>query len=177
MPRDHPFEDGTHTTQASHSISHMACIRGGHTDPSLSRKPRPRAFSPWDSTSQALEAPTIPTSEGGVPSNPPQRWYLTQRPPASPPPEPSVHRTPTKKVRTSGPRESSRHSQPDPRAPFDSHYPSGMPQEAIIKRPMVTVPPIESNSHCRARPFHFKLYFDLEVMRQQPKLRDSFRLL
>ncbi|RVW22742.1 hypothetical protein CK203_099373 [Vitis vinifera] len=29
-----------------------------------------------------------------------------------------------------------------------------MPQEAIIKRPMVTVPPIESNSHCRARPFH-----------------------
>ncbi|RVW18720.1 hypothetical protein CK203_098124 [Vitis vinifera] len=44
-------------------------------------------------------------------------------------------------------------------------------------RPMVTVPPIEGNSHCRARPFHFKLYFDLEVMRQQPKLRDSFRLL
>ena len=42
---------------------------------------------------------------------------------------------------------------------------------------MVTAPPIEENSDCRARPFHFELYFDLEVMRQQQELRDSFRLL
>ena len=45
----------------------MARIREGHTDSSLSRNPRPRAFSPQDSTSQAPEAPTIPSSEGGCP--------------------------------------------------------------------------------------------------------------
>ena len=42
---------------------------------------------------------------------------------------------------------------------------------------MVTVPPIEGNSDCRARPFHFEIYFDLEAMRQQVELRNLFRLL
>ncbi|RVW66388.1 Retrovirus-related Pol polyprotein from transposon 17.6 [Vitis vinifera] len=126
---------------------------------------------------QAPEVPTIPSSDGRVPSNPPQRQYKTWRPPTSPLPESSVHRTPTKRVRTSGPRESSRHSQPDPRAPFNSQRSSGMSPEAIIKRPMVIAPPIQGNSYCRARPFHFELYFDLEVMRQQSELRDSFGLL
>ena len=42
---------------------------------------------------------------------------------------------------------------------------------------MVIAPPIEGNSNYRARPFHFELYFDLEVMQQQPELRDSFGLL
>ena len=56
-PYDHPFEETTHIeseathTRASKSISHMACIKGGHTDSSLSRNPRLRAFLPWDSTS------------------------------------------------------------------------------------------------------------------------------
>ena len=57
-------------TWASHSISDMARIGGGHTDSSLSRNLRPRASSPQDSTSQAPEALTIPSSEGGVSSNP-----------------------------------------------------------------------------------------------------------
>ena len=42
---------------------------------------------------------------------------------------------------------------------------------------MVIQLPIEDNTYCRARPFHFELYFDIEDMRQQPELRDSFRLL
>ena len=42
---------------------------------------------------------------------------------------------------------------------------------------MVTALPIEGNSDCRARSFHFELYFNIEAMRQQPDLRDSFRLL
>ncbi|KAL6325126.1 hypothetical protein AAG906_022693 [Vitis piasezkii] len=42
---------------------------------------------------------------------------------------------------------------------------------------MVTAQPIEGDLDCRARPFHFELYFDLEVMRQQPELRNSFGLL
>ena len=155
----------------------MARIKGGHTDPSLSREQRPRAFSPQYSTFQAPEAPTVPSSEGGVSSNPPQHRYETRRPPTSPPLEPSVCHTPTKRARTSGPGESSRHSQPDPRAPTNSQRSSSISPEAIIKRPMVTAPPIEGNSDYRARPFNSKLYFDLEAIRQQPELRDSFGLL
>ena len=82
-------------------------------------------------------------------------------------PESSIRRTLAKRVRTSGPEESFRPSQPDPRAPTDSQRPSRMLPKAIIKWPMVTAPPIEGNSYCRARSFHSELYFDLEVMRQQ----------
>ena len=60
---------------------------------------------------------------------------------------------------------------------MDSQHPSGIAPEAIIKRPMVTAPPIEGNSDCRARSFHSELYFDNEAMRQQLNLRDSFGLL
>ncbi|KAL6331738.1 hypothetical protein AAG906_016734 [Vitis piasezkii] len=42
---------------------------------------------------------------------------------------------------------------------------------------MVTAPPIEGNSDCRARPFHSELYFEIEAIRQQSELRDSFGLL
>ena len=73
----------------------------------------------------------------------------------------------------------SRHSQPEPQASAvtDSQHPSDISPEAIIKRLIVIAPPIEGNSDCRARPFHFELYFDIEAMREQPELRDSFRLL
>ncbi|KAL6342188.1 hypothetical protein AAG906_006802 [Vitis piasezkii] len=127
------FQFTTHTTRASYSISNIAHIRGGHIDPSLSREPRPRASLPRDSTYQAPQALTVPSFEGGVPSNPSQRRYETWRPPTSPPLEPSVRRIPPKRARTLGPGE--------------------------------------------ARPFHSELYFDIEVMRQQPELRDSFGLL
>ena len=112
----------------------------------------------------------MPSSEGGVPSNPPQHRYEMRRPPTTPGTtssrlESSVRHTPTKRARTLGLGESSRPSQPDPRAPANSQRPFGMSLEAIIKRPMVTAPPIEGNSNCRARPFHYELYFDLEVIR------------
>ena len=42
---------------------------------------------------------------------------------------------------------------------------------------MVTQPPIEGNLDCRARPFHSEICFDMKTFRQQPELRDSFRLL
>ncbi|RVW87078.1 hypothetical protein CK203_048388 [Vitis vinifera] len=38
-------------------------------------------------------------------------------------------------------------------------------------------PPIEGNLDCRDRSFHSETYFDIEALRQQPELRDSFRLL
>ncbi|RVX11547.1 hypothetical protein CK203_015785 [Vitis vinifera] len=70
-----------------------------------------------NSTSQAPQAPTVPSSEGEVPSNPPQCRYATRRPSTSPPLEPSVL--------------------------ADSQRPSDISPEVIIKRPMVTAPSIE----------------------------------
>ena len=131
----------------------------------MSREPRPRASFPQDSTFQAPEAPIIPSVECGVPSNPPQHRYEMRRPPISPHLEPSLRRTPVKRARTLSLGELSRHSQPDPRAPTDSQRPSRISPEAIIERPMVTAPPIEGNSDYRAKPFHFELYFDLEVIK------------
>ncbi|KAL6310793.1 hypothetical protein AAG906_017304 [Vitis piasezkii] len=95
----------------------MTRIRGGHTDPSVSRETKPRASSPQDS-SQAPEAPIIPSSKGGAP-------VVT-----------------------------------------DSQHPFDISPEAIIKRLIVTAPPIEGNSDCRVIPFHFELYFDIEAMRE-----------
>ena len=150
----------------------MVHPKEGYTNSSLTR----------DSTSQALEAVSIPPSEGGMPSSPPQRRYETRRPSTTPGMtslclESSVRRPPAKRARTSHLGESSRPSQPDPRASTESQLPFDMSLEAIIKWPMIIMPPIESNSDCRAQPFHSELYFDLEVMCQQPKLWDSFGLL
>ncbi|KAL6345679.1 hypothetical protein AAG906_017415 [Vitis piasezkii] len=44
-------------------------------------------------------------------------------------------------------------------------------------RPMIAGPPIEGNLDCRDRSFHSETWFDVEALRQQPELRDSFRLL
>ncbi|WJZ81264.1 hypothetical protein VitviT2T_001113 [Vitis vinifera] len=52
-----------------------------------------------------------------------------------------------------------------------------MTPEVVIKRLMVTQPPIEGNLNCRARPFHSELYFDTTTFRLQPELKDSFHLL
>ena len=171
MSHGQPFKE---VTYSSRSISGMARIRGDHTNPSVSREQRSRAFPLQDSTHQAS---TVPSFEGAVPSSPPQRRYATRRQSTSPLPEPLVCRIPPKRARTSGPGESSRHSLPDPQAPTNSQRPFGISPKAIIKRPMVTAPPIEGNSNCKARPFHSELYFDIEAMRRHPKLQDSFGLL
>ena len=42
---------------------------------------------------------------------------------------------------------------------------------------MIAGPPIEGNLDCRDRSFHSEICFDVEALRQQPELRDSFRLL
>ena len=112
-----------------------------------------------------------------MPSSPPQHRYATRRPPTSPPLEPSVRCIPPKRVKTSGLGEMSRHSQPEPQALADSQRSSRIASEGIIKRPMVTMPPIDGNSDCRAKSFHSKLYFNIEAMQRQPELRDSFGLL
>ena len=70
------------------------------------------------------------------------------------------------------------HAQPtDSQAPTVYQHPFGIAPKATIKRLMVTQLPIEGNTDYRARPFHSKLYFDIEAIRQYPELRDSFGLL
>ncbi|RVW13076.1 hypothetical protein CK203_108968 [Vitis vinifera] len=141
-PRGHQFEEAT---SASRPISAIARIRGGHTDPLVSREARPSSSAPRDS-SQAFQAPTVPSSEGDMPSNPPQ-------------------------PKTSSPGKTSRYAQPDSQALTDSQRPFDIAPEAIIKRPMAIAPPTEGNSDCRAKSFHSELYFDIEAMQQQPELR------
>ena len=80
----------------------------------------------------------------------------TQIPPRSPP---------TKKAKTSEPGESSR-------APRDSQS-----QPPPTRRPILASSPIEGNSDCRSRAFHVEAYFDHSILRQQPELEDSYRLL
>ncbi|RVW61107.1 hypothetical protein CK203_045872 [Vitis vinifera] len=52
----------------------------------------------------------------------------------------------------------------------------GITPETVIRRPMIPGPPIKGNLDCRDRSFHSETYFDIEALRQQPELRDSFRL-
>ncbi|RVW78595.1 hypothetical protein CK203_046727 [Vitis vinifera] len=126
---------------------------------------------PSDSPSQATKAPRIPPPEGGAATSPffpaPQRRYKTRRPPTTPGAttlhlESSAQCPPAKRVRTLGPSESSRASQPE--APTDSKVSSDLSLESIVKCPILTTPPIEGNSDCRARLFHWELHFDQEVI-------------
>ena len=179
-PRNQHAPFGTQAKQFL-SISAMSKTRGAHAASPSTCNPRPRASPTWDSTSEAPQAPAIPLSEGGVPSNPPHCRYETRRPSTIPGastscPKRLVRHPPAKKAKVSGLGESSAPPQPQPPA-IESQIPFGMTPEAIIRRPMVTQPPIEGNLDCRAKPFHFKLCFDIETFRQQPELRDSFRLL
>ena len=52
-----------------------------------------------------------------------------------------------------------------------------MTPEVVIRRPMVTQPPIEGNLDYRVRPFHSELCFDTATFRLQLELKDSFHLL
>ncbi|KAL6325115.1 hypothetical protein AAG906_022682 [Vitis piasezkii] len=90
----------------------------------------------------------MPKTRGGYASAP-------RIPPRSPP---------TKKAKTSEPGESSR-------APRDSQS-----QPPSTRHPIASSP-IEGNSDCRSRAFHVEAYFDHSILRQQPELRDSYRLL
>nr|CAN83992.1 hypothetical protein VITISV_018456 [Vitis vinifera] len=115
----------------------MAKTRGVHAVSPSTRNPRPRASPVRDSTSEALQAPAIPPSEGGMPSNHPQRRYETRKPLTTPGastsrPKRSICRPPAKKAKVSGLGESFAPPQPQPPA-TESQIPYGMTLEAIIR--------------------------------------------
>ncbi|RVW31211.1 hypothetical protein CK203_082893 [Vitis vinifera] len=140
--------------------------------------PRPQQSTIGGATSPPVQDSAVPPSEGGTPS---QRRYPTRRPPTNPvtPADQTkrpVSRPPTKRTKFSGP---GKPSQPPLAKPpiEESQIPVGIPLETVIRRPMIAGPPIEGNLDCRARSFHSEIYFDIKALRQQPELRDSFRLL
>ena len=102
-----------------------------------------------------------------LPDSAPHRRYHTRRASAMPvaPTQIPPRSPPTKKAKTSEPGESSR-------APQDSQS-----QPPPTRRPILASSPIEGNSDCRSRAFHVEAYFDHSIMRQQPELGDSYRLL
>ena len=126
----------------------MPKTRGGSTSDSQSSQRAAPMRAPLDAPSLLLD------------SAPQSRYYMrrasatsvapTQIPPRSPP---------LKKAKTTKRGESSRAPQPS---------------SARCPRPSS---PIEGNSDCRSRAFHVEAYFDHSILRQQPELRDSYRLL
>ena len=163
---------------SSFFMSTMAKTRGAKTLSPLSRTKALTVVPVQDSMNKPSQPLAVPPSVEGAPQSPPLRRYETRRPPttlgaSSSRPKKSASCPPKKKARISAPVEPS-----EPQSPTtESHIPSRMTPEVIIRRPMVTRPPIEGNLDCRAKPFHSELSFDKETFRFQPELRDSFHLL
>ncbi|RVW32079.1 hypothetical protein CK203_102388 [Vitis vinifera] len=53
---------------------------------------------------------------------------------------------------------------------LEPQIPAEIAPEEIIRRPMLTQPPIEGNLDCRARPFHSELCFDIATFQLRPSL-------
>ncbi|RVW59157.1 putative mitochondrial protein [Vitis vinifera] len=138
---------------ASFHRSIMPKTRGGSTTASQSSQRAAPVRAP-------LAAPSH------LPDSAPQSRYHTRKASATSvaPPQVPPRSPPTKRAKTSEPGDSSR-------APRDSQ---SQPSSARRRRPSL---PIEGNSDCRSRDFHVEAYFDHSLMRQQPELRDSYRLL
>ncbi|XP_034694004.1 anther-specific proline-rich protein APG-like [Vitis riparia] len=166
----------TRGTKSSSPSSQKPAPRKAPVQASTSEPPRPEVVSPpVKPTPKKRQAkPTLQT--------PPARRYLTrsggrslqkrarvessepidltgQSPVPSPEPSPVPSPAPSMKPQA---------SQPPPSEP---QIPSGTAPEAIIKRPMLTQPPIEGNLDCRARPFHYELCFDIAAFQLRPELK------
>ena len=160
-------------TRGAKSSSPSSCLRAPretHVQGSIPEPPQPLA---------------VPPSIEDAPLTSPSRRYETRRPPttlgaSSSRAKMSSSHPPKKKARVSAPIESSEPpSEPQPSQPptTKSQIPSGMTPEVVIRRPMVTQPPIEGNLDCRVRSFHSEFCFDTATFRLQPELKDSFHLL
>ena len=141
----------------------------------------PRKAPMQSSMTEPSQPLVLSPSVEDAPLSSPSRRYETRRPPTTPrvsssSAKKSGSHPPKKKVRISAPLEPSEPQPPQPPV-TKSQIPSRMTPEVVIRRPMVTQPPIEGNLDCRARPFHSKLCFDRATFRLQLKLKDSFHLL
>ncbi|RVW82123.1 hypothetical protein CK203_052501 [Vitis vinifera] len=118
---------------------------------SLQKRPRVESSKPIDLTEQSPEPSPVPSPVS----------FPVSSPVPSPVPSPASPAEP---------------KEPQPPLP-EPQIPSEIAPEEVIRRPMLTQPPIEGNLDCRARPFHSELCFDIATFRLQPELAQSFNLL
>ena len=159
----------------------MAKTRGVKTSSPSSRPKASRVAHVQGSMTEPSHPLVVPPSVEDAPLSSPSRRYETRRPPTTPRVssshvKKSSSHPPKKKARVSAPLEPSKPQPPHPPA-TESQIPSGMTPKVVIRRLMVTQPPIEGNLDCRARPCHLELCFDRATFRLQPELKDSFHLL
>ncbi|RVW25248.1 Transposon Tf2-11 polyprotein [Vitis vinifera] len=152
-------------------------VEGAPMSPPVRRYHTRASSQPPKKKAKVSEPALIDLSEPEEPATEPQP---SQPASGSRPSQLSQPSQPASRSRLSQPSKPSQPAlepQPSRPPPTDSQIPSGMTPEMIIKRPMLTQPPIEGNLDCRARPFHSELCFDVAAFRLQPQLRDSFHLL
>ena len=127
----------------------------------------------------AVAQPTL--APEAVPEEPQGfRRYQTRMGPRAPSSVPQRRRRrarPSKRARTSGPRESSR-SQPEPSRPLaDEGSSPQLSPASRIRRPMFTGDPIPGNVDLRARDFHGEPFYDVPALTTDPRFKDSMRLI
>ncbi|RVW66841.1 hypothetical protein CK203_065800 [Vitis vinifera] len=149
-------------------------VEGAPMSPPVRRYHTRASSQPPKKKAKVSEPTLIDLSEPEEPATEPQP-SRPSRP--SQPSQPSQPASGSRPSQPSQPSQPALEPQPSRPPPTDSQIPSGMTPEMIIKRPMLTQPPIEGNLDYRARPFHSELCFDVAAFRLQPQLRDSFHLL
>ncbi|RVX01275.1 hypothetical protein CK203_031343 [Vitis vinifera] len=139
--------------------SHLPSFRHAKTRGGLSASPSHRRLDhikpPWERRFATCSGPAIPPSEGEP--------LLSADTPPGGHPLTLCHRRPSQDLLL-GPCE-------------ENQVLGSWRAIHALRRPMIAGPPIEGNLDCRDRSFHSETYFDIEALRQQPELRDSFRLL
>ena len=130
----------------------------------------------------AASTPAAGDAEGSSFVAPAQRRYHTRvrpTPPAPSHPRLTQRAPPTKRARTSGPRESSTsRSRAPPSPPYQGI--AGAPDlspGSIIRRPYFPFDPIPGNVSCRDRDFHGEVYYNLPAFAVDPGLRDSMLVI
>ena len=102
-------------------------------------------------------------------------------PPSPPHPRPSQRAPPSKRARTSGPRESSSFRPQEPQSPLHQG-PTGSPPldlspASIIPWPLFHYNPILGNADCSERDLHDEVYYNFPSFSIDPELRDSMLLV
>ena len=166
----------------------MARTRGAKSSSPSSRKKSLRKEPVPDPVSEPSQPRAVPPPVKSAPPKPSARRYLTrsggrplqkrprvessepidlteQSPVSSPVPSPVPSPAPPVEPK-------------EPQPPLlEPQIPSEIAPEEVIRRPMLTQPPIEGNLDCRAQPFHSELCFDIATFRLQSELAQSFNLL
>ena len=162
----------------SFQITVMVRTRGGSR-----LRPRVRFSTPEREEQAPVPAPVPEPVPEAVPEEPQGfRRYQTRMGPRAPslvPQRRSRRARPSKRARTSGPRESSL-SRPQPSQSPSAAEATSSPQlspASRIRRPLFVWHPIPGNVGLHLRDFHGESYYDVPELMTDPRFRDSMRLI